>query len=271
MSAQVILTDLFNVIFSRDSVAGATPCALPDGPRIDLFGRAVAPASLSAPLVPGGALPTSAISGLSGSTLSASADLTLSLVNRLKQRLTTDGSTLFNLTWKEKVTPAGRLVCRLAASGHRTSDSDSGSWPTTLASDSRGSAGVGKRELPNAVKWIGWPTTSTRDHKGGYRGGRMRDGKISTDTLDVAAQLAAWQTPKATEVIRSEEFLRGRTSLSPLECLTSGRTVIGSPAETENTGQLNPAHSRWLMGLPPEWDACAPTATPSSRKQRKRS
>ena len=72
-------------------------------------------------------------------------------------------------------------------------------------------------------------------------GGRMRDGKISTDTLDVAAQLAF------------------------------GRTVIGSPAETENTGQLNPAHSRWLMGLPPEWDACAPTATPSSRKPRKRS
>ena len=77
--------------------------------------------------------------------------------------------------------------------------------------------------------------------QGRLPGGRMRDGKISTDTLDVAAQL------------------------------TSGQTVIGSPAETENTGQLNPAHSRWLMGLPPEWDACAPTATPSSRKQRKRS
>jgi hypothetical protein len=67
----------------------------------------------------------------------------------------------------------------------------------------------------------------------------MRNNKISTDTLDVAAQL------------------------------TSGQTAIGSPAATENHGQLNPAHSRWLMGLPPEWDACAPTATPSSRKSRK--
>ena len=75
--------------------------------------------------------------------------------------------------------------------------------------------------------------------QGRLPGGRMRNNKISTDTLDVAAQL------------------------------TSGQTAIGSPAATENHGQLNPAHSRWLMGLPPEWDACAPTATPSSRKSRK--
>ncbi len=77
--------------------------------------------------------------------------------------------------------------------------------------------------------------------QGWVRGGRMRDGKISTDTLDVTAQLAFGQPP------------------------------IGSTAKTEKPAQLNPAHSRWLMGLPPEWDVCAPTATPSSRKSRKRS
>lgn len=307
MSAQVILTDLFSVISSPVLAAGVTPCALPDGPRIDLFGRAVAPASPLAQPVSGGALPTSAISGLSGSTSFASADLTLSLVNRLKQRLTTDGSTLFKLTWREKVTPAGRLVYRLAASGRRTSDNDSGSWPTPNTMEggqtSRGGKRKGELLMGGLVGWptpntpsggpnvkstpthtggmdlegavtltswptpivgdttggprppddkrgpapglqaaanlTSWPTTSTRDYKGGYRGGRMRNGKISTDTLDVAAQL------------------------------TSGQTAIGSPAATENHGQLNPAHSRWLMGLPPEWDACAPTATPSSRKSPK--
>jgi len=230
-----------NAISLLVSESGAMRYVNQDGLTVDLFGRVVARASRSAPQATKKALTTSATSGLSGSISSASAALQLSLVNKLKQRLDTAGSTLFKLTWKEKTTPAGRSVSLLRASALRTSVSDSGLWPTTLASDSRGSAGVGKRELPNAVKWIGWPTTSTRDHKGGYRGGRMRDGKISTDTLDVAAQLAF------------------------------GRTVIGSPAETENTGQLNPAHSRWLMGLPPEWDACAPTATPSSRKPRKRS
>jgi DNA (cytosine-5)-methyltransferase 1 len=75
--------------------------------------------------------------------------------------------------------------------------------------------------------------------QGRLPGGRMRNGKISLDVLDVVAQL------------------------------TSGLTAIGSPAATEKPGQLNPAHSRWLMGYPAEWDACAPTATPSSRKSRK--
>ena len=54
MSKQVNLLNIPNVISSLDSAAGATPCALPDGPRIDLFGRAVAHASLLAQPVPGG-------------------------------------------------------------------------------------------------------------------------------------------------------------------------------------------------------------------------
>jgi hypothetical protein len=216
-----------------------------DGLTVDLFGRVVAHASRLAPQATKKALPTSAISGLSGSISSASAALQLSLVSRLKQRLITDGSTLFKLTWKEKITPAGRLVFLLRASALRTSGSDCGSWPTPIVGDTTGGPRPpdSKRGpapgLQAAAHLASWPTTSTRDYKGGYRGGRMRDGKISTDTLDVTAQLAF------------------------------GQTVIGSFAETEKPAQLNPAHSRWLMGLPPEWDACAPTVTLSFRKSRK--
>jgi hypothetical protein len=111
-------------------------------------------------------------------------------------------------------------------------------WPTPIVGDTTGGPRPpdDKRGpapgLQAAANLTSWPTTSTRDYKGGYQGGRIRDGKISTDTLDVAAQL------------------------------TSGLTAIGSPAATENRGQLNPAHSRWLMGLPPEWCILAPSVKP---------
>ena len=243
MLAPVILPDLFSAISLPALAAGATPCALPDGLTTDLFGQAVAHANPSAPPALKKAPLTIGTSGLSGSISSASAALESSLVSKLKQRLTTDGSILFNLIWKAKATPAGRQVYRLRASGRRISDSDCGSWPTPIVGDTTGGPRPpdDKRGpapgLQAAAHLTSWPTTSTRDYKGGYQGGRIRDGKISTDTLDVAAQL------------------------------TSGQTAIGSPAATENRGQLSPAHSRWLMGLPKAWDECAPTLSKKSRKK----
>ena len=249
MLEPVTLPDLFSATSSLALVAGATPCALPDGPRTDLFGQAVAHANLLAQPVPGGALQTSVTSGLSGSISSASADLTLSLVSKLKARLTTDGSTLFKLTWREKVTPAGRLVYRLAASGRRTSDKDCGLWPTPIVGDTTGGPRPpdDKRGpapgLQAAAHLTNWATPTTRDHKDGACLAQITGGVVQVNSL------------------------LGRQVL----LTDSGKQQIGSPAATEKPGQLNPAHSRWLMGYPPEWDACAPTAMPSSRKSRKSS
>ena len=247
MLRQAISRGTPNAISLQASASGAMRYVNQDGQIVDLFGQVVAHANPSALQETAQEQLTSVTCGQSGLNSLSSADLTLSLGNKLKARLSTAGSTLFNLTWREKVTALGLRVFLLRASVRRISDTDCTSWRSPQRSDGEGGVmeirpgTAGKYKLRDEAHLASWPTTSTRDHKGGYRGGRMRDGKISTDTLDVTAQLAFGQPP------------------------------IGSTAKTEKPAQLNPAHSRWLMGLPPEWDVCAPTATPSSRKPRKHS
>lgn len=108
-----------------------------------------------------------------------------------------------------------------------------------LLAQKNGNNGFGLT-LGQAVPLLaGWPTPSATDSKGGYQGGRIRNGKLSTDRLDVVAQIAG-----------------------PVRLTASGRMLTGSAAAMESGGQLNPALSLWLQGFPEEWASCAPQVTP---------
>ena len=289
-----------NATSSPVSEAGALLCDSQDGLTTGPCGPAVAPANLSASQAKEQELLTSGTYGRIGSILYGQSDLRQCLVNRLKQRLTTGGSTLFKMTWKEKVTPSRQSVSLLRASGLRISGSDSGSWPTPCQQDGpNGGPNQGVDRLPGMVAQVSWatprandsekrgdlapdvrnglpmqaqqaswPTTTTRDHKDGSQ----CDNVPLNALLGRVAWLASWGTPNCMDSlpIRSDEKLTRAKSVAGCSNLKdqvpTGLPATGSHAGMESGGQLNPAHSRWIMGYPTEWDDCAPTVTRSSRK-----
>ena len=254
MSPQMTCADIPNATFSRGSADGPMPLTLPDGRVIDPCGLAAALASLSARQVKALGLRTSGIYGPPGSTLSTSAALQSSLESRLQARLRSLGSTLYTLTWKAWVTPSGVSRSRLRGSVRRISEIAITGWPTPMAGTpaQNGNNAAGNNDSSRkTVALAGWPTPRASD---GNKGSRTADGA-------------------------NRELLRGKLSClpgfatlaGPARLTASGELLTGSDAGMESGGQLNPAHSRWLMGYPVAWDSCGATAMPSSRKRQQRS
>ena len=107
--------------------------------------------------------------------------------------------------------------------------------------------------------------------------GKTVDGKKHTASLEHAVKFAApWPTPMAGTPAQKGYNEAGNTDYSRrvvdlVQLTVFGETPNGSPAETEKPGQLNPALSRWLIGLPKEWDACGVMAMASLRQSRRSS
>lgn len=185
---------LHNVTSLQGSEVGHTHFASQESPMISRAGQEAHHANhLASPVSNSGRL----MRGTSPQPLCASltsASLQSSLASKLRQRLESTGSTIYSLSWKDKVTPAGRPYCQRAASVRRTKEIGCSSVP------------LADWVTPTCSNTI--HSTELQFHERNQRC-KARHGRGMGMPMQTQVLLAAWPTPNCmgSMGMRSEEAL----------------------------------------------------------------
>ena len=280
MSSQMTLPVTPRSISSPGSADGPTPSRLPDGPPTGPSGpdrarasRSRSPDAAQAPVTNGTYGPTCFASSVPPGPLSC-------WESRLRDRLAMAGSMEFPLIWSEKVTPAGRLISRLAPSTRRTSDSDciGALWGTPCANPDGSSAeaflerkrrGSRMGGTPLTVQMYAWSTPTTNDAKNNAASSQF---ERNSAALNVQMAAATWPTPRVSAGKGAGNATRGldggncRLEDTIAMAAASGTPTPSSPATTAKRGVPNPQFPCWLMGFPAVWPLGMDSATRLSRR-----
>ena len=234
------------------------PCNSRNGQQQDLFGPEAAHVNHSQLLEPTQGNQMNATYGPNLPVWLTSAGLQQSLENRLRARLGVNGSMEYALTWKVCNLPSLPPICALRSLKHPP--------------DTRG--------------FIGWHRPAARDWKdspGMATVAKNPDGTTRLRVDQLPRQVRLCLTPAAWMPCQCcEDYICTIHGMHAYDCecppmeewetdpYDPGQTLTPFLASMVGAG-FNPAHSRWLMGFPPEWDDCAVTAMPSSRKPQRSS
>jgi hypothetical protein len=169
------------------------------------------------------------------------------------------------------------------------------SWPTPQSHDRHGAkmekqiqsmrrrSRTGVVNLNEASRLAAWPTPRANDGTGAAIPPNRQGGVALKTTAGWATPTARdWKSENATDAFNRKRWShkRGKPLSAEATLTDSGQTPNGSTAEMKSgdrrslesfrsCGQLNPALSRWLMGLPEAWCEAAIRAY-RSMKRRKR-